>query len=65
MKKLITAVIASAFVLGTVSTFAADTTKKEELTAEQRSDLRDRAAKLKAERAKSQTSATKDHKEKR
>ena len=66
MTKLIAVAIASAFALGTVSTFAADAVKKDELTTEQRADLRDRVAKLKEERAKSQTSATTNgHKDKR
>ena len=56
MNKFIAATVASAFALGTVSTavsaFAADAAKKDELTAEQRAELRDRAEKMKTERAK-------------
>jgi hypothetical protein len=47
MKRIIAAVIASAFAFGTVSTFAADAAKKDELTVEQRSELRERAARMK------------------
>jgi hypothetical protein len=47
MKRLIAAVIASAFAFGTVSTFAADAAKKDELTVEQRAEMRDRAARMK------------------
>ena len=51
MNKLIAAAVATAFALGTVSTFAADAAKKDELTTEQRSELRDRAERMKMERA--------------
>ena len=46
MNKLLVAVVASAFVLGSASGFAADTAKKEELTKEQRADMRNRAETL-------------------
>ena len=47
MKRIVAAVIASAFAFGTVSTFAADAAKKDELTVEQRSEMRERAARMK------------------
>jgi hypothetical protein len=47
MNRFIAAVVASAFAFGTVSTFAADAAKKDELTVEQRSEMRDRAARMK------------------
>ena len=47
MNRLIAAVVASAFAFGTVSTFAADAAKKDELTVEQRSEMRERAARMK------------------
>ena len=56
MNKILAAVIASTFALGTLgaaSSFAADTTKKkEELTAEQKTEIRDRVDRMKADRAK-------------
>ena len=51
MNKLIAAAVATAFALGTVSTFAADAAKKDELTTEQRAEMRDRAERMKQERA--------------
>jgi hypothetical protein len=55
MNKLLVALIASAFALGSASGFAADTVKKkEELTAEQKSEVRDRVERLKSERAKAE-----------
>ena len=66
MKKSIAAVVASAFALAAVSTYAADAAKKDELTVEQRAELRERVAKLKAERAKGeQKSEAKTQKDKR
>ena len=47
MKRVIAAVIASAFAFGTVSTYAADAAKKDELTVEQRAEMRERAARMK------------------
>ncbi len=56
MNKMLAAIIASTFALGTLgsaSIFAADTAKKkEELTAEQKTEIRDRVDRLKADRAK-------------
>ena len=52
MNKLIAAIVAFAFALGSVSTFAADAARKDELTAEQRTEMRDRAEKMKEQRAK-------------
>jgi hypothetical protein len=46
MNKLLATIVASTFALTAVSGFAADTTKKEELTKEQRSEMRTRADKL-------------------
>lgn len=54
MNKLLASIVASAFVLGSASGFAADTVKKEELTKEQRTDMRNRADKLTQERAQTQ-----------
>jgi len=51
MNQLIAAAVATAFALGTVSTFAADAARKDELTTEQRAEMRDRAERMKAERA--------------
>ncbi|MEQ1773808.1 MAG: hypothetical protein ABL891_08495 [Burkholderiales bacterium] len=60
MNQLLVAIVASTFVLGSASGFAADAVKKkEELTAEQKTEVRDRVERLKAERAKAeQTKAT-------
>ena len=55
MNKIMAAIVASAFVLGSVSGYAADTAKKEELTKEQRVDMRNRADKLTQERAQAPT----------
>ncbi len=53
MNKLLLAVVASAFALGSASGFAADAVKKkEDLTTEQKTEIRDRAERLKADRAK-------------
>ena len=51
MNKLIAAAVATAFALGTVSTFAADAAKKDELTTQERAEMRDRAERMKTERA--------------
>jgi hypothetical protein len=50
MNKLIAAVVVSTFAFASASTFAADVTKKDELTVEQRSELRGRADQMKAQR---------------
>ncbi len=55
MNKILAAVVASAFAFGSVSGYAADTAKKEELTKEQRVDMRNRADKLTQERAQAPT----------
>jgi hypothetical protein len=55
MNKLMVAFVASAFVFGAASGHAADTAKKEELTKEQRTDMRNRADKLTQERAQAPT----------
>jgi hypothetical protein len=47
MNRFIAAVVASAFAFGTVSTYAADAAKKDELTVEQRAEMRERAARMK------------------
>jgi len=55
MNKLLVAIVASTFVLGSASGFAADTVKKkEELTAEQKTEIRDRVERLKADRARTE-----------
>jgi hypothetical protein len=52
MYKTIAAVIVSAFAFGATTSFAADVAKKsEELTVEQRAEMRERAARLKAQGA--------------
>jgi hypothetical protein len=60
MNKLLAAIVASAFVFGSVSGFAADAAKKEELTKEQRVDMRNRADKLTQERAQAPTQVKTD-----
>ena len=55
MNKLLLAVVASAFALGSASGFAADAAKKkEELTTEQKTEIRDRVERMKADRAKAE-----------
>ena len=51
MNKLLATIVASTFALSCASGFAADSPKKEELTKEQRTELRARADRLIAERA--------------
>lgn len=51
MNKLLAIIVASTFALSCVTGFAADSPKKEELTKEQRTEMRDRADRLAAERA--------------
>jgi hypothetical protein len=51
MNKLLAAIVASAFALGAVSAYAADAVKKDELTSEQRADMRNRADQLTRARA--------------
>jgi hypothetical protein len=51
MHKLLAAIVVSIFALGSASGFAADAPKRDELTKEQRVDMRNRADKLTAERA--------------
>ena len=51
MNKLLAAVVASTFALGSASVFAADAAKTTELTKEERIEMRNRADKLTAERA--------------
>ncbi len=55
MKKLLVAIVASAFVFSTASGFAGDAVKKEELTQAQRMDMHSRADKLTQERAQGTT----------
>ena len=50
MNKLLAAVVATTFALGSASSFAADTAKKTELTQNERTEMRNRADKLAAER---------------
>ena len=55
MNKLLLAIVASTFVLGSASGFTADAVKKkEELTAEQKTEIRERVERLKTERAKAE-----------
>jgi hypothetical protein len=51
MNRLLAAIVASTMVLGSASGFAAEAAKKEELTQEQRMDMRNRADQLVKERA--------------
>jgi len=51
MHKLLAAIVVSTVAFGSVSAFAADAVKKEELTQEQRTDMRARADRLVKERA--------------
>jgi Ni/Co efflux regulator RcnB len=51
MNKLLAVIVASAFALGAVSGYAADAVKKDELTSEQRADMRNRADQLTRARA--------------
>ena len=51
MNKLLAAIVASAFAFGAVSAYAADAVKKDELTSEQRADMRNRADQLTRARA--------------
>ena len=46
MNKVLAAIVASTFALGSVSGFAADAVKRDELTQDQRSDMRTRADQL-------------------
>lgn len=55
MNKILAAVVATAFVFGSASGFAATSVKKEELTKEQRVEMRNRADKLTQERAQAPT----------
>lgn len=56
MNKVLIALVASGFVLGSASGFAADAAKKkEELTTEQKTEIRDRVERLKAERTKAES----------
>ena len=59
MNKLLAVIVASAFAFGSASGFAADAVKKkEELTAEQKTEIRDRADRLKTERVKADQAKT-------
>ena len=51
MHKLLAVVVASTLAFGSVAGFAADAVKKEELTQEQRTEMRNRADRLVKERA--------------
>ena len=55
MNQLLTVLVASAFAFGSASGFAADAAKKkEELTAEEKTEIRDRVERLKADRTKAE-----------
>jgi hypothetical protein len=59
MNKLLVTLVASVFTFAAASGYAADAAKKkEELTAEQKTEIRDRAERLKAERAKADQAKT-------
>ena len=60
MSKLLVAIVTSAFVFGSVAGYAADTVKKEELTKEQRTEMRNRADQLTQERAQAGTKVKTD-----
>jgi hypothetical protein len=61
MKKLFAAVAVSLFAASAVSAFAADTGKKNDLTTEQRAEMRARADQMKMQRnAASSPGATKE-----
>ena len=49
MYKIIAAVVVAAFAFGSTATFAQSAGKSEELTVEQRAEMRERAARLKAQ----------------
>lgn len=56
MNKWLALVVASAFAFGSASGFAADAVKKkEDLTAEQKSEIRDRVERMKSDRVKADT----------
>ncbi len=59
MNKILAAIVASTFALGSVAGYAADSAKKEELTKEQKTEMRDRAGKLNADRAAAPAASTK------
>jgi Ni/Co efflux regulator RcnB len=59
MNKLLLALITATFALGSASGFAADAAKKkEELTTEQKTEIRDRAERMKADRTKAEQTKT-------
>jgi hypothetical protein len=60
MQKLLAAIVASTFAFGSLSTFAADAVKREELTQDQRSDMRTRADQLSRSRATGSEHVTKN-----
>lgn len=60
MHKLLATIVASTFVLGSAVSFAADTAKKEDLTQDQRLEMRSRAERLTQERAQGSTQVKTD-----
>lgn len=50
MNKMIAAAVASVFAFAATSTLAADAARKDELTIEQRAEMRERAAQMKTHR---------------
>lgn len=60
MKKMLATFVASTFVFASISGFAADAAKKEELTQEQRIEMRNRAEKMKQDRAQTATQTKTD-----
>ena len=63
MNKLLVTIVVSTFALGSAESFAAGTLKLEDLTREQRMDMRSRADQLTADRAASggQMNTTMEH----
>jgi hypothetical protein len=61
MRKLLSAVVASTLAFGSIAGFAADAVKKEELTQEQRTEMRNRADRLVKERAQAPAKAQATH----
>jgi len=59
MNKLLVTLVATSFALGSASAFAADALKKkEELTSQQKTEIRDRAERMKTDRANADKATT-------
>ena len=61
MNKLLAIIVASTFALSSASGFAADTATKQELTKEERMEMRARADKLTSERAANPGATNAEH----